>query len=159
MSSKNSPFNSPLEIGIRCLALLDSSYPTGLDVNRLVDFDYLLIHSGDIDGPKSLHPPLPLRTGEIIIKRKLIQRALFLMINKKLIKRKATNDGIQYYLDENGRPFIRSLNSEYVEKLTDRANWVLEEYGSTSDEALRALISNFFDRWTTNFQSTERYSE
>lgn len=158
MSEKNTPFNSPLEIGVRCLVLLNSSFPEGLDINRLVDFDYLLIHSGDIGGPKSLHPPIPLRTGEIIVKRKLIQEALLLMINKKLVKRKVTDSGIEYFLTENGRPFIRSLSSNYVNKLNQRAEWVLEEYGPASSEEIRVLISKFFSNWTTNFQSTEGYS-
>lgn len=153
----NTPFNSPLEIGIRCLTLLNSSFPVGLDINRLVDFDYLLIHSGDIGGPESLHPPIPLRTGEIIIKRKLIQRALLLMINKNLVIRKASGNGIEYFLSENGMPFIMSLSTDYVNKLNERASWVLEEYGSVSDEKLRGLINNFFNNWTTNFQSAEGY--
>lgn len=157
VKNNNTPFNSPLEIGIRCLTLLNSSFPEGLDINRLVDFDYLLVHSGDVGGPKSLHPPIPLRTGEIIIKRKLIQRALLLMINKNLVLRKATSNGIEYFLAENGRPFIMSLTSEYVNKLKDRAAWVLEEYGSASDQTMRTLISKFFDQWTTNFQSIEGY--
>ena len=122
-----------------------------------MDFDYLLVHSGDVGGPKSLHPPIPLRTGEIIIKRKLIQRALLLMINKNLVLRKATSNGIEYFLAENGRPFIMSLTSEYVNKLKNRAAWVIEEYGSASDQTMRTLISKFFDQWTTNFQSIEGY--
>ena len=52
-------FNSALETGVRSLVILAANFPAALDLQRLVDLDYLVVHSGDVDGPKSLHPPLP----------------------------------------------------------------------------------------------------
>ena len=157
MKKQKSPFNSPLEIGVRCIVLLNSCYPRSLDVNQLVDFDYLLIHSGDAGGPKSLHPPIPLRTGEIIIKRKLIQDALLLMINKQLIKRQVTDKGIEYVLTDSARPFLNAVESNYIYILMERAMWVIKEFGNKSEVELRAVFNKFFDQWTTNFQSIEGY--
>lgn len=52
-----SPFNSPVESGLRALVLLYSLFPTSASLQRLVVFDYLLIHSDDVpDGPEGLHP-------------------------------------------------------------------------------------------------------
>lgn len=157
MSKQRSPFNSPLEIGVRSLVLLNSFYPMSLDVTQLVDFDYLLIHSGDAGGPRSLHPPIPLRTGEIIIKRQLIQNALLLMINKQLIKRQVTERGIEYILTDSARPFLNSIESNYIYELRERASWVNQEFGNKSDVELRSVINKFFDQWTTSFQSIEGY--
>ena len=61
----SSVFNSPVELGLRALMLLAESHPKPLDIQRLVILDYLLVHSGDLEGgPESLHPPSPLRAGE-----------------------------------------------------------------------------------------------
>ena len=50
-------FNTPLECGLRCAALLLAAYPAPCDLQRLVQYEYLLVHSGDVpQGPPSLHP-------------------------------------------------------------------------------------------------------
>lgn len=58
------PFNSPFETGIRSLAILVAAFPESYDLQRLVEMDYLVVHSGDADGPDSLHAPLPMRGVE-----------------------------------------------------------------------------------------------
>ena len=65
-------FNSALETGVRALVILVANFPAALDLQRLVDFDYLVVHSGDVDGPESLHPPLPMREGELLVRRKIM---------------------------------------------------------------------------------------
>ena len=72
----HSPFNSPLETGIRSLAVLVAAYPEPFDLERLVEMDYLVVHSGDADGPYSLHAPLPMRAGELLVRRGLIEKGL-----------------------------------------------------------------------------------
>ena len=69
----NQPFNSYLETGVRSLIILVVAFPTLFDLQRLVEMDYLVVHSGDIGGPKSLHAALPLRVGELLIRRGLIE--------------------------------------------------------------------------------------
>ena len=76
----HTPFNSPLETGIRSLAILVAAYPESLDLQRLLEMDYLVVHSGDADGPESLHAPLPLRAGELLVRRGLIETGLLLMM-------------------------------------------------------------------------------
>jgi len=43
-------FNSPIETGIRALILLAQSYPSQLDLQRLLEYDYIMVHTGDVDG-------------------------------------------------------------------------------------------------------------
>lgn len=66
----------PVEIGMRAAMVLANAYPDRLDLNRLVILDYIVVHSGDIpDGPPSLHPPTPLRAGEVSVRRGLLETA------------------------------------------------------------------------------------
>ena len=37
-----SPFNSPMETGVRSLAILHAAYPAAFDLQRLVEMDYLV---------------------------------------------------------------------------------------------------------------------
>jgi len=79
-SHRHTPFNSPLETGVRSLAILVAAYPASFDLQRLVEMDYLVVHSGDAGGPKSLHAPLPLRAGELLVRRGLIEKGLLLIL-------------------------------------------------------------------------------
>lgn len=50
-------FNTPIESGLRLLFVLDEAKGEVFDLQRLVSYDYLLVHSGDVEGgPVSLHP-------------------------------------------------------------------------------------------------------
>ena len=54
---KPATFNGPLEAGIRAVSILGAAYPQSYDLQRLVALDYLLVHTSDVGGPESLHPP------------------------------------------------------------------------------------------------------
>lgn len=149
------PFNSPLETGVRSLVILNAVFPNALDLQRLVDFDYLVVHSSDAGGPKSLHAPLPLRTGELLVRRGLIEKGLILMMSRGLILRETAMSGIQYTASDSANPFLEALNSTYMRKLKERALWVAERFGGASSDEISDTTRSFFNDWTTQFQSFE----
>src|ERR1700730_15476470 len=122
--------NGQLEAGIRAVAVLGAAHPRSFDLQRLVAFDYLLVHTGDIGGPSSLHPPAPLRSAELLVRRKLVQQALLLMMTRELVEREFGAEGIQYRAGENATPFLSSLESEYLKALKERAAWLVNALGN-----------------------------
>ena len=76
----SNPLNSPIEVGIRVLMILVEAFPAHLDINCLVLLDHGLLHSADLNGPESLHPPIPIRVGELGMKRQHIEAGLQVMI-------------------------------------------------------------------------------
>src|SRR5208337_5073824 len=87
-------FNTPLECGLRSAALLLAAYPEACDIQRLVQYDYLLVHSGDVEGgPPSVHPATPHRSGELLVRRSLIEQGLQFMIKKMVIEQTFTGRG------------------------------------------------------------------
>ena len=103
-----SPFNSALETGIRSLAILVAAYPEPFDLERLIEMDYLVVHSGDADGPESLHAPLPMRAGELLVRRGLIEKGLLLMMSRHLVRRVPAEEGFNYIAGEAAAPFLLS---------------------------------------------------
>ena len=93
-----SPFNSPLESGVRSLIILLNTYPKPIDIQLIVELDYFVLHSADIGGPSSLHAALPYRSGELLIRRGLIENGLMLFISRGLVERVMSSEGIQMYL-------------------------------------------------------------
>src|SRR5690606_27961354 len=133
-------FNSTLETGVRSLVILAANFPAALDLQRLVDFDYLVVHSGDVNGPKSLHPPLPMREGELLVRRKIIESGISLMMSRGLVTRIAGEEGIFYQATDYAKPFVDLMATPYMRSLIVRANWVGETFGNMDTKELHSLI-------------------
>lgn len=146
-----SPFNSALETGVRTLAVLVASFPRAHDLGRLVQYDYLTVHSADAGGPPSLHPPLPLRSGELLVRRGLIEAGLRLMMSRSLIRRDLHMEGFLYAAEDAAGAFLDNMRSPYIAQLRDRAEWVVSAFDGLLTEELNAVTKRLFDAWTTEF--------
>jgi len=152
---KHSPFNSALETGVRTLAILIACYPKANDLGRLVQYDYLTVHSADAGGPPSLHPPLPLRSGELLVRRGLIESGLRLMISRSLVTRSAQINGFLYGADDSAVSFLDNMKSSYIAELRSRAEWVAATFDELSTDELNGIVNKLFNAWTTEFQPTQ----
>jgi hypothetical protein len=150
------PFNSPLETGIRSLEILVAAYPAAFDLERLVEMDYLVVHSADADGPESLHASLPMRAGELLVRRGLIEKGLLLMTSRNLIQRMPAEDGFNYKAAEAAAPFLSSLTSSYSQRLKDRAEWAVECFAGVTTSEIRQVTHRLFKNWPSQFQTIER---
>ncbi|MGW5442756.1 ABC-three component system middle component 2 [Streptomyces asiaticus] len=127
------PLNSPLEVGMRALVLLSQSHPEPLDLAQLVALDYVVLHSGEFDGPRSLHPDLPARAGELGRKRELLEQGLLVLIRAGLADIVDRNGGLMYVATEQGFTFIEVLEAPYIESLRERAEWAVRRYSSNTN--------------------------
>jgi hypothetical protein len=136
--------------------LLAAAYPRAFDLQRLVAFDHLLVHTGDIGGPSSLHPPVPLRSAEVLVRRRLIERGLLLMMTRELVSRQVGPEGIRYVAGENAVPFLGAIQSNYMNALQARARWLVQHLGTMAEGEFRALLRQYFGQWVEEFQDVER---
>lgn len=152
MGTVSAPFNSPLECGLRTLVLLAAAQPIACDLQRLVFYDYLLVNSGDVpNGPDSVHPATPLRSGEALVRRHWVERGLLLMISRELVSRFFSENGILYKASPLTSSFLAYMEQPYTRKLQERAAWVIATFGSYSDHQLVEFFRNNLDRWSGEF--------
>jgi hypothetical protein len=145
-------FNSPLEIGFRSLFILNSILPIEVDFNRLVIYDYFLLNSSDFpNGPKSLHPPIPHRSAQIIIKPLILKDALVLMRSKELIDIVFSAEGIKYKANDLTKKFIELQENQYSKKLIESSNWISDQFGNFTDKQLNILVENNIPNWGGEF--------
>jgi hypothetical protein len=149
-------FNSPLETGIRSLEILVAAYPAAFDLERLVEMDYLVVHSSDADGPESLHASLPMRAGELLVRRGLIEKGLLLMASRHLIQRILAEDGFGYIAGDAAAPFLSSLTSTYSQRLKERSQWAVERFAGVATSEIRQITHRMFKNWSSQFQAIER---
>lgn len=147
------PFNGPLEIGLRTISILNEAYPEAYSLQRLVIFDYLVVHSDDIEGgPKGLHPQTPHRSGELLVRREAIQKGLYLYMSRNLVQRRFEGTGVYYSATEHTSAFLDVLVSEYICVLRERAEWLVSCLGEKPDEQLEAFVRSHIDKWGAEFE-------
>ncbi len=148
-----SPLNTALESGLRVMCLLYASHPVPLDIQRLVFYDYLVVHSGDVDeGPESLHPATPFRSNEWLVRRELLQHGLDLMMSRGLVIPNLSSEGILYCASEVAGGFLACLAEPYTMSLRVRARWVIDRFGDVDEESLLHFFRVNLDRWGAEFQ-------
>ncbi len=148
----SSPLNSPLEVGMRVLVLLAQAFPSRIDINRLVLLDHGLLHSADLGGPASLHPPLPIRSGELGIRRRTIEDGLEVMVRAGLVEMSTGDSGIEFWASETAEGFLRLLVSDYAGALQERASWVTSHFFVLDDEELRTQMKQVSQHWSEEFE-------
>lgn len=128
-------FNSPFELGLRMVYLL-SSLREGADLQKLVLLDYAIIYSGDLNGPESLHTPVPYRGGELMSRRELIEQGLYLMSTRGLVDARIEDTGIIYLPGPHARGLVGLLTSKYFLELEERCKWAASHYAGVDSDAL-----------------------
>lgn len=156
MSTANnlpSPFNSPVEIGLRALVVLNEIFPESCTLHRLVILDYFLVHSDDLpNGPRGLHPQTPHRSGEILVRRAALQAGLMLFYSRGLIDRLYRESGVEYAASEISAGFLNSLDAEYVNGLRIRSEWLRTNYANATDDELQSVVRENIGRWGAEFE-------
>lgn len=145
-------FNSEVETGIRSLVLLDAAYPRCFDLGTLTLLDHLVVHTRDIGGPESLHPSIPQRTGELLIRRQLVEAGLLLMRRLHLVDVRATDNGLFYIAGDDAESIVSLMRSQYSMGLKNRASWLIDYVGRRDLAEFGAEIARYVDRWATEFQ-------
>jgi hypothetical protein len=147
------PFNTPIESGLRLLFALGQADGRSFDLQRLVSYDYLLVHSGDVEGgPASLHPAVPFRGSELLVKRELVRAGLDAMFAKELLDKRFEPTGICYRATELTRAFLKLLVSSYATALRTRAEWVVTRFADYSDAELERYMTANLGRWGAEFE-------
>lgn len=153
-------FNTPLECGLRSATILLAAFPRTYDLQRLVYYDYLTVHSGDVDGgPPSIHPPTPHRSGEILVRRSLVQQGLTLMMHRLVVEQVFTNRGIEYSAGDYSVFFLDMLTTDYCSLLRDRASWVVEHFHEMTDDVLSSYIRSRWTFWGGEFINHSLFEE
>jgi hypothetical protein len=120
-------FNGHIETALRAIIILEAFYPDSLDLESISLLDYFSVHTGDINGPPSLHPAVSSRVGEYRVRRRTIQDSLSILIRRNLATVIEDKDGIRFIAADDSPAFIKLLTTQYNSTLKDRANWLASQ--------------------------------
>lgn len=132
--------NGPLELALRALVLLEAASPTPVSRERLALLDHALVNSHDYGGPRSPHPPLPIRTSELAIKRGTLDQGLKLLVRTNLAEIATLTSELQFVAGDGAASFLASLSAEHVAKLRQNASWAWATFGHLNLKELNRVI-------------------
>jgi hypothetical protein len=144
-------FNSPLEAGIRAVAVLEELRPEKVDLAEMVLFDHVVVHTADLDGPPSLHPDLPGRKGELLVRRRLVETSLELMRRCHLVERESTVEGIYYNASQEALAYLDLLESPYSAELKACARWLANQVKEHTKDGFKVFAHKRIGDWNDAF--------
>jgi len=144
-------FNGSVETGVRALMILEACHPQALDLETMSLFDYFVVHTADIGGPASLHPPTGSRVGEYHVRRRVIQDGLKLMRRASLVEVVEAPDGIRFVSADDAPAFIKLMGTDYNLDLFARSKWVADQWREAGENFLDRLRASI-ERWTLEFR-------
>lgn len=155
----NGLFNTPLEIALRLIYVFNATNKA-LDLQRLIYYNYLIIHSADVEGaPNSIHPALPNRACEMLVSRKIIKSGLNLLISKGIIQVVYSKSGIKYKSNSETSFVNEHFNSKYSEELKIRAQWLIDNFDKLSDSKLSDMMNKNIGKWGSEFTASRSVLE
>lgn len=147
MSDTEKIYNTPQEIAMRLLIIM-SIIGGKVTKDQLFFFDFLSIHSSIADEKsKSLHPDNPHFGLEFYSKSNNTNKAIHLLIHKKLVDVKYDKDEYYYEINIFGKYILSLVDGEYRLILSDQARKVSEEFVDFSVRDIR----KFFDQSIVNW--------
>lgn len=148
-------FNSPFELGVRMVYLLNALQPTGADLQKLVLLDYAVVYSDDLSGPPSLHTPVPYRGGEYLSRRGLIAESLYIMSTRGLVAAFMDNSGITYFAGDTARSMVSALTSPYLRELQGRCQWASKTFAVLSSREMTERFAQQGHLWGAEFEGAK----
>ncbi len=149
-------FNSPFELGLRMVYLLQALSPRGADLQKLVLLDYAVVYSADLNGPSSLHTPVPFRGVELLSRRELIEQGLYLMSTRGLVTATWSEQGITYFAGDVARTLTTTLTSRYLRDLESRCFWVAERFSHSESQELTTEFAASGHLWGAELEAVVR---
>lgn len=139
--------------------LLQAIAPHGADLQKLVLLDYAVVYSEDLDGPSSLHTPIPYRGGELMSRRELIAHGLYLMSTRGLVTAGWSVNGVDYYAGSAARAMTGALTSSYLRDLEKRCEWVADQFGAATSVELIEQFAAGGHLWGAEIETVSGESE
>lgn len=145
-------FNNAIETGVRIVVILTESKKS-LDLQQLIFYDHLTLHFGDVDSQYiSLHPSNPFHSTEYIVKRKLVQEGLNIVIAKGIVDVEYSTEGIKYKANKSSEHFLSYFESEYYKKLKFFAYQVALRFNDYSLNELTNYFRLNIGQWKGEFE-------
>ena len=104
--------------------------------------------------PESLHPDLPNRAGELLVRRQLVEKSLRILQQVHLVDVFET-ETVSFCASQEAPSYLDLLRAPYSQALKARAKWMAEQFAGMTTSEIRVLVEARIGRWTAEFRADE----
>ncbi len=146
-------FNSRVEAGIRAVVVLELLRPETADLTEMVLFDHVVVHTGDLGGPTSLHVDVPGRQGELLVRRRLLETSLQMMRRCHLLEEIGEEQGLVWRASDEAASFLELLETPYSMRLKSCAAWLATQVQERTKAGFEEFVRGRIGHWGEAFSS------
>lgn len=133
----NKLFNTPFEIGLRILVLLNTLSDISFTLDRIYLYDFITSYAKTFNiDTKNLHGDNWLNFSQLANRRELCVAGLKLMGLNGFISMKNQKSGFKYKISKKGSKYIKTLDIEYTKDYINICKEVHSKYKNKTDSNL-----------------------
>jgi hypothetical protein len=140
--------NGPVELALRIMIVVNEQLDRAWTIDDLLVLDHMAVHSGDFDGPPSLHPPFPLRSADVGARRTSVQQAVELLVHRHLFDIELGDAGITFRAGDEVHSVAGLLESQYASELRARAQWISSLDDGANSTTVEERLRQIVESWT-----------
>ena len=135
-------FNTPFEVSLRILLILSAVKPHSITIDRIAAYDLMTVYGRDFGmAEQNLHGENQFSFSELPAKRKQLNGALRSLVLDGFVSVAPSPRGFLFGLNERGREFVKSMQSEYAAAYRETVKKTHRMFGKTSDASLLSKIT------------------
>lgn len=141
MSMNDRPFNTPFELSLHIVMLLDS-VQAAFTIERITAYDFIAVYAQDFGFKgESLNGENGFAFSELTARRGIMKSAVKELVLDGAVHANDGKDGISYTLSDTGRSLTENLRSEYAVKYRNAVKQIHRRYRNKSDIELSKIIN------------------
>lgn len=138
----NNLFNTPFEISLRTLLLLETTGKHLETADMLAAADFITVYGRDFGiSDVNLHGENNYKFSEFTLRRELIKKAIKLLVKIGLINVSTTDSGFSYSINQRGADYCARFTNDYADSYSRLSKHSREYIAGKSEREILALIN------------------
>lgn len=138
----NELFNTPFELSLRAIIVLNAFRTNSVSLDRIVAFDHIAIYAKKYGvGEINLHGENIYGDGELAAKRTQMQEGLKNLVLNDYVRITYKNTGIEYQITNEGKDLFYKLNDDYATTYMQLLSNTARMYSKYSDLQLMRKLT------------------
>lgn len=138
----NSIFNTPFEISLRILLMLEVASEQWKTADMIAAADFITVYGRDFGiSTTNLHGENEYKFSEFSLRRELVNKAVKLLVNNGLINVTTTDNGFSYSINQEGLTYCSRLTDDYATKYRNMAKLTYKYIANEPETKVLALIN------------------
>ncbi len=138
----NNVFNTPFEISLRALLILETDGERWVTADMIAAADFITVYGRDFGiSDVNLHGDNNYKFSEFALRRELVKKAVKQLVVDGLINVSSTDNGFSYSINQNGMAYCAKFTNDYADTYRRLAKQARTYIANKSEREILGLIN------------------